>query len=715
MPNVLKTRVVKFQFCHDGECDFGEGELHLVIETSYVELRRGSARALSYTWGEFDRKQTEIGHYKDGRRATMELGQEWDILELVVTLQDLCLEPDQSQYCWIDQLCIAQDDAEEVRSTLAKIPDIYRNFDVIVLFPGSLCECQLRALDYLEAAVVADPSQQGKIYPNVNVGLCVWSQVMVGACFNNLSYYAWFSRLWTRQELMYASRINTRWTGQNPSSCPTSVLDLDKHNTENIPIISYEQNTKDLLSSYVENMKDFYLSHEQISSLEPTPRLWCERWMDEMENSGSSSPDTRYSNIQQKLIDVSNVASVEAGESLKNWAAFHSADKRIRGEQSIVLRSRFICGVTFESQLPPIDKYKEEEKVNHFLHMLCGLIRTKRSATQLRDYVVAVWVDCPKYILPQGYKDMELPLLLQDAVKQLESNHGVSVATNALAGLFGCEGPSALWRPALYLDSVAVRAADDIYGPLLVPKHHYGIYSEERLPLTRRPGTETPPANKVYNYDQIFATTPSADVFDFMVCMVKTWPINIIFSYRAYAMSPEHNRALLDKNDMTELFCKEVMHSASRDVIERQPAARVDNPGLFLQRWNISWKHREEIDHKNAVYRLVCKALRLNEKMSRDKNLRLMVDRGSHDSPPRIGLTWLDFDSEDDLTTCTIRAASPFENDYQEKGLFEAIETDVGEDVPTYRLIGVWVPSVDFPDSKVEKFANPYGKDGYLI
>ena len=57
-------RVVKFELCHDSECTFSTN-LHLIVTTDYVELKRGKAIALSYTWGELDRRRRCIGHRPD--------------------------------------------------------------------------------------------------------------------------------------------------------------------------------------------------------------------------------------------------------------------------------------------------------------------------------------------------------------------------------------------------------------------------------------------------------------------------------------------------------------------------------------------------------------------------------------------------------------------------------------------------------------------------
>jgi hypothetical protein len=50
-----------------------------MVEVEYVELKQGSAVALSYTWGKFNRKDAIIGHHSQGNPISMNLGEEWNI------------------------------------------------------------------------------------------------------------------------------------------------------------------------------------------------------------------------------------------------------------------------------------------------------------------------------------------------------------------------------------------------------------------------------------------------------------------------------------------------------------------------------------------------------------------------------------------------------------------------------------------------------------
>jgi hypothetical protein len=128
--------------------------------------------------------------------------------------------------------------------------------------------------------------------------------------------------------------------------------------------------------------------------------------------------------------------------------------------------NQFLAGQTLNS-----DRQVAEDAVtavNRFCSRLSGLGRTRRFATKQRDYVLAVWVDCPKYILPRNFKALSLPLLLEDAILQLEKNFGMSIPVSAVAGLFGSREASALWRPSRYLDQVKVSHVRQVYGAVVL-------------------------------------------------------------------------------------------------------------------------------------------------------------------------------------------------------------------------------------------------------
>lgn len=134
------VNVVLLKSCQDQKCTFSTG-LHLLVTSKTTSLERGNATAISYTWGEFDRRNVIVGHDKLGNIVKMQLGREWKTEEVVKTLANICAEEDGSGACWVDQLCIPQDHPELVRRIIGQIPSIYRSFDVIAMMPGRPCKC----------------------------------------------------------------------------------------------------------------------------------------------------------------------------------------------------------------------------------------------------------------------------------------------------------------------------------------------------------------------------------------------------------------------------------------------------------------------------------------------------------------------------------------------------------------------------------------------
>ena len=82
MEDKRKARVVRFDRCSNATCNFpSSGWGHVKVTEDFVQLERGNATAISYTWGAFNRQRRVIGHWDDESEATMELGEEWNMSE----------------------------------------------------------------------------------------------------------------------------------------------------------------------------------------------------------------------------------------------------------------------------------------------------------------------------------------------------------------------------------------------------------------------------------------------------------------------------------------------------------------------------------------------------------------------------------------------------------------------------------------------------------
>jgi hypothetical protein len=62
------------------------------IEYDYVKLSKSLAIAISYTWGEFDRRDVVVAHDAQGNVVSMNLGVGRDTRETINTLVRLCEE-----------------------------------------------------------------------------------------------------------------------------------------------------------------------------------------------------------------------------------------------------------------------------------------------------------------------------------------------------------------------------------------------------------------------------------------------------------------------------------------------------------------------------------------------------------------------------------------------------------------------------------------------
>jgi hypothetical protein len=184
-------RVVKVS--RSGEAEHGQPRF--CIESSVREIN-DSITAISYAWGAGKLQKVRFGVDPEGNSVNGLLGSEWDVGRLMALLAEICEQ--HSGYVWMDQLCINQRSDAEVNQALADIPSIFRNSRVKVLFPYGPCPSETSwLLEMLQA---------------IRGGHVTHEQQMAiadhyGTCGSAGLYHHWFTRLWTRQEALYAQRI----------------------------------------------------------------------------------------------------------------------------------------------------------------------------------------------------------------------------------------------------------------------------------------------------------------------------------------------------------------------------------------------------------------------------------------------------------------------------------------------------------------------------
>lgn len=218
-PGVISTHdliiVARFAPCDCAEYSSNRRP-HAAIDVFQTKLDPRNAVAISYTWGEFHRRDVSIGH-RTGHpmvNVTMNLGMEWDIPELQARFIELCHSYNN---LWIDQLSKPQQN-DEVRRLLAKIPAIYSTLNLVVLFPGSLCTCLSRDIEEFE-----ERATQGKTHSSD----ADWENLPeLIKCYNALGFCSYPYRIWTRQEFLYSNHIQVVWNLQQPAACLKAGEDL---------------------------------------------------------------------------------------------------------------------------------------------------------------------------------------------------------------------------------------------------------------------------------------------------------------------------------------------------------------------------------------------------------------------------------------------------------------------------------------------------------
>lgn len=220
------ARAARILSCTDPQCSYSDSQ-HLSVEITQIELKRGEAIAISYTWGEFDRKPRAIGHVVENPEVTisLELGSEWVIEDLVSRLSELA----SGIALWIDQLCIPPKDEEEIRKALASVPSIYRSFDVVALMPGHPCKC---VDEYLEKTnnIPAVDALSPSALPGIGSTLAP-TLLETTNCLNAACDATWFTRVWTRQELLYSREIRVVWTSNEQPPCVQYDASHPEHTT----------------------------------------------------------------------------------------------------------------------------------------------------------------------------------------------------------------------------------------------------------------------------------------------------------------------------------------------------------------------------------------------------------------------------------------------------------------------------------------------------
>ena len=642
-PALTKVLVASCKPC---SCSSGK-EQHLCLSLQSAELDRIKAVAISYTWGEFDRRDVYIGHsdINPDKKISINLGQEWSIPELSDRLCELSTK---HSALWMDQLCIPQN-SSEIRKTLAKIPDIYRTLDVVAVLPGRPpCKC-------FNDWFIAERNRwlrlgMGQRNTESIGDLTLRVQGQILQCYSSVAFCSWYRRVWTRQEFFYSQTITITWCSKDPPPC--------------VPCTREEP-----------------LSSTSIGDLNPYARLF-------LENAGGNTHAGR------EALFVEYQSFVTQG-SLS--ALYYLQDHGIKGfGGSHLIFPLFIIGT-------PLTVGTKSERIDRFLNSLSDHSMGERSATKARDYVVSVWTDCPSYSIPANYESMDVLELLEDAIRQFEANEGKTFATTCPQGLLGGTEQTICWRPDNGLQSSNVHRSRHLYAPArtdtVLPLRN------NLVPLRKTGTTSTSISSRAEDYKACCSTLSTAEMLYYMVQVTRNW--NTDSQSRLSTWGKEDGLWLHKDAFMQELEHEgDALEAENVAKFERIFLALLDPPeeapDMQIAEFKQHWKGFPELDHYALVYRTVAYVLGVDYEACMKAGLRLLIAR---ETPAMIGLIARNAGFQADKTvaedhgeTLTIWTGE----EGAQKILYEAIRhNNDNQGLPQYRVAGVWVPCSDVKEHDI--------------
>jgi hypothetical protein len=568
-----RIAIAQVYFCCNSSpgCPSPTTEPHLVVDYQQVPIARESGVvAISYTWGEFKRRMVLIGHRSPHSGVPtpvrIELGVEWNTQDLQKCLVGLCEKHDG---IWLDQLCNGQT-PQEVDTILAEIPTIYRSLDVVAIMPGASCECLHRMTDKVIEAVEAGTMTHEQIE-------AIWHDELIqkSRCLHFAGLNSWFDRLWTRQEFTYSRRITVLRTSKTLAPCVGGNVDR----LEGFSYLLYER-----------IIREGCTAESAFKALQIANSMYLGNAMDAM---------TAYCGYGNPEFD--NQINVSA------------------------MLSYFLRGDTIENPQFEVSRDDISARLKNFFYQLGILGQSARKATKQRDYVIAVWVDCPGYKKPSGWRDKPFAELLEDAILQLERNFGVSPVSNTPAGLFGNRQEGGLWRPTTYIGGSTVRDARELYG-VLTRSHHVYVF-EGSIPISSIGQHDSlSVSSRSASYERVFEGYTTSEVFTKLCPVVAEFPIHILRRIAVTdLLETRPARTIMPPGDhlLDDMFAGYLLEPYMPDRSPSLPAPRGE------------WGALPEVDHHNIMRKIVAAALGLPADVYGKFDLDLVV---SLETPPCIGL-----------------------------------------------------------------------------
>jgi hypothetical protein len=287
-----------------------------------------------------------------------------------------------------------------------------------------------------------------------------------------------------------------------------------------------------------------------------------------------------------------------------------------------------------------------------------------RKATEERDYVISIWVDCPGYVIPEDFKKMCLPELLEDAVRQLEHNHGISLLVSSIPRLFGIssDGPT-LWRLLEHMERRPVTYGTREVYEMVICLILTPVTTSGKIPLR----IQTPKSPSI-----------SQETRDYLQEFRGVHDTREVFRALGPVLHNVSRSALLRLNsDLSGHLMKLYGHDDPTGIDYWFNMSR-----LSLREINLHEFVAEPVtlsptdDHHEAVYRLVVIMLDLDKERCKASGLRVMVSLTKH---AHIGFTNLDSRKRDRLcgdgtSRSVVTICAPRDKAEKENLLLEAVK-----------------------------------------
>ncbi len=450
--SLQQIQVANFSHCQQASCAWGSPgrpRPHLIIQLSVRPIEYDDHVALSYTWGAFDRKTYVLGHDPGYVKSfDIELGSEWDFNDFKGALVRLCTNLEDG-YIWIDQVCMPGTTDE--RKVLAAIPHIYRSLKLAVLFPGNHCGClnELTAFTRNSLASNRGTLQSGSAPTHAEVFAKVRrvQQQIITSCVSIWGFSSYFTRIWTRQELLYARAVQLIWAAEDEIPCVKCNAAELQATTEALFHGDLEPYNRTFNRPDRDEWKDMVPAFDQ-ADVDRLP-TYAKRLYESVRAEGKT-----HTLAAGDIMGASSDFFHRASDMLYDFYVGPEADGAAPIYAFLLGYSVYRSEATTEHTLPT------------FLNQLGELGLAARSATRIQDYIAAVWIDCPGYRLPEDWKTTNVAVLLLDAIWQLEYNHKITLPTTNMAPLVSFFA-SSMAHLALHKEGLDVRFdSRAIYGNL---------------------------------------------------------------------------------------------------------------------------------------------------------------------------------------------------------------------------------------------------------